>query len=391
MKTLGINYHPTEDHFRFLVKLNQENNWPTKRSLLSDTSKIFDPLGWLAPVIIKAKIFFQELWILKLDWDEKLPTETAERWKTFRSTFSSLQEIIIPRWIGSFKQSSLVELHGFSDASETAYAAVIYARVTNGQDINTFLICSKTRVAPIKTVTIPRLELCGAVLLAALLKNTGESMSITKNHVYAWCDSTIVLGWIQGQPSKYKTFVANRLVEIHSNTDVTRWKYIKSSENPADCASRGIDPPELANHPLWWNGPVWLNKPESTWPSRYESTEVNNDIEIKTIATHMTLILDDRLDLLSRFSCINKLLRVTSLCFKFIKRTKASMKEIKTKSQKVIKVNVNTLLSAQDLLNAQLFWIHYAQEVEYNEELQRLKKGLPICKRSMILSLNTFI
>lgn len=166
-----------------------------------------------------------------LEEENVLGPKTRRNWK--------LESIVIPRWIRWNGNSKRTELHVFCDVSESAYAAVIYARVIDSfGDIRTTLLTAKTKVAPIKSVSLPRLELCGAILAARILQRTKESMCIDDVNTYAWTDSTIVLAWLGGHPSKWKSFVANRISEIQGIIERRRWQHIRSEENPADCASR---------------------------------------------------------------------------------------------------------------------------------------------------------
>lgn len=169
-KSLGMLWNTKEDFFRFKVNLI-DNHSNTKRAILSDIAKLFDPLGWLAPTMVTAKLLIQELWIRDLDWDKAVPNDIEEKWMNYRSQSPILGEIRIPRWINYHKTTTL-QLHGFADASEKAYAAVIYARIKdNDGNISTKLLIAKSKVAPIKIKkTLPRLELCGASLLARLMK-----------------------------------------------------------------------------------------------------------------------------------------------------------------------------------------------------------------------------
>lgn len=237
--------------------MKETNEWPTKRSLVSETSKLFDPLGWLAPVIIKAKILFQGLWQAGLSWDQKLPEDIAKAWLHIRNELHLLEKIKIDRWIGKSLFTLSFELHGFSDASERAYAAVIYARIVNRDgSIHVVMLTSKTRVAPIHPITLPRLELCGFVLLANLIENVKKAFGVNDENTHSWTDSTIVLGWLRTNPSRLKTFVANRVVEVHNHFNISQCHHIEGTKNPADCAPRGIDPSELKDQTLWWNGPL---------------------------------------------------------------------------------------------------------------------------------------
>ena len=164
-----------------------------------------------------------------------------------------------------------MQLHGFSDASESAYAGVVYLRMTDRVGtVHVSLVASKTKVAPIKRLTIPRLELCGVHLLAKLLEHIKSTLKVTLEDVYAWTDSTIVVNWLDGNPRRFKTYVGNRISFILDRIPPNRWKHVPGKQNPADCASRGLLPFELMEHDLWWDGPVWLKPPSSDWPKQSE-------------------------------------------------------------------------------------------------------------------------
>ncbi|CAH4038465.1 unnamed protein product [Pieris brassicae] len=231
------------------------SNKTTKRALLSDISKLFDPLGWLAPAITAMKIIFQEVWKQNIKWDDQIPTSILKKWKKFKEEIElSISKIRIPRWLQTSPDSTL-ELHGFCDASNKAYAAVIYCRINN----KVSLVAAKTKLVPVKgKISIPRGELCGAVLLTKLFNKVKACLGYNKIKCYGWTDSMVTLGWIQGQPEKWKPFVSNRVKQIVQDMPSNTWRYVKSEENPADCASRGISVKQLEMHSLWWNGPSWL-------------------------------------------------------------------------------------------------------------------------------------
>ena len=164
-------------------------------------------------------------------------------------------------------QVTTLQLHGFSDASEGAYAGVVYLRMEDSDgNVHVTLVASKTRVAPIKHLSIPRLELCGAHLLTKLLSNIRSTLSIPIKNVMAWTDSTIVINWLDGSPRKFKTYVSNRISFIISHIPPKYWNHVRGKQNPADCASRGLYPEELIGHNLWWHGPAWLRQTSANWP-----------------------------------------------------------------------------------------------------------------------------
>ena len=152
-----------------------------------------------------------------------------------------------------------IEIHGFCDASEDAYAAVVYLKsFYKSGKTHVALVMAKSKVAQIRRQSIPRLELCGAVLLARLLNHLSSVLYIPVSKAWAWTDSTIVLDWLSGSPRRFKTFVGNRVSEILDITSPSQWRHVPTASNSADCASRGMSPSELSQHHLWWQGPSWL-------------------------------------------------------------------------------------------------------------------------------------
>ncbi len=196
-------------------------------------------------------------------------------WHKWRSELPSLLNKPIPRFYHPNNvQIVSRKLHGFSDASEDAYAAVVYLRLVDSTGhVHISLVTSKTKVAPIKRLSIPRLELCGAWLLSTVVTRNVFGMSV--NDVGAWTDSTIVLSWLSRNPRRFKTYVGNRVAQIVNLIPPERWKHVPGADNPADCASRGLYPSELVCHKLWWNGPTWLILPPWEWPTK---SIVNTDI-----------------------------------------------------------------------------------------------------------------
>lgn len=262
-KILGLGWNSELDTFQF-------TSWPisdkkiTKRSVLSEISQLFDPLGFLSPIIIRAKIFMQELWLLRNGWDENLSTDKQIRWTKFRQELCAISKFTIPRWLHTSSSVQSIEIHGFSDASQSAMAAVIYTRIVNkNQEIIINFINAKTKVAPLKQLTIPHLELNAALLLTRLTSHVQKVLNLKTDSVYLWTDSSITLTWISTHPSRWKDYVRNRVTLIQEISPQAIWRYIPSKDNPADCASRGLTIEKLHKHPLWWTGPSWLLKPSS--------------------------------------------------------------------------------------------------------------------------------
>lgn len=262
---LGLKWSPVTDNFSYSIKPPPSPK--SKRDIVSLIATIFDPCGWITPISLKAKAFMQELWLLKFDWDDPLPPEILNKWKKFIELLPCLNSLIIPRRI-TVRGGTTVQLHGFCDASELGFSAALYLRSPTNDGFDVKLLVAKSRVAPLKKLSLPRLELCAASLLFLLydryLPKLKENYSVEK--IYAWSDSTVTLTWIQTPSYRLKTFVGNRVADIQSLSDEVLWRHIKSADNPADCASRGVFPSEIENLLIWWNGPVWLKSPETDWP-----------------------------------------------------------------------------------------------------------------------------
>ncbi|GFW36442.1 uncharacterized protein TNCV_1344031 [Trichonephila clavipes] len=188
IKTLGIIWSPQFDYFSFKTVVNCRESY-TKREVLSIIARLFDPLGFLGPILTKAKLILQKLWVLKLEWDEPLSNPIAKEWNDFVSTLPVIQNIHVPRLVIG---KGRIIIHGFADASTAAYGAVLYAQSISEEDVSTRLLCSKSRVAPVKPITIPRLELCACVLLSQLLEKVLHSLTLPIQQIMLWTDSNIV-------------------------------------------------------------------------------------------------------------------------------------------------------------------------------------------------------
>ncbi|KAJ8977812.1 hypothetical protein NQ317_000069 [Molorchus minor] len=320
-KTLGIMWNSLTDKFLYTnSKFNSNSNatnTATKRQILSIISQVFDPLGLVGPYVVKAKLILQTLWVLKLDWDESIPQDLFIKWQEFYNKLPFLSKIEIPRQI-TIPMFIEAHIHAFSDASQTAYGTCIYlyTRDSTGQ-VSVQLIAAKSRVAPLKTQTIPRLELCGALLMVTLVQKVVSALKIDINDIFYWCDSTIVLAWLLIEPANLKTFVANRISQIQQKTQVSQWHHVASEENPADIISRGLYPDQLSNSSLWWHGPDFLKSSASTWHEPKDTDSINIIPELRNTALHTSSNeLPDTI--FDKFSCFFKLQRITAYCLRFI-------------------------------------------------------------------------
>ncbi|XP_046615350.1 uncharacterized protein LOC124302827 [Neodiprion virginianus] len=352
----------------------------------SYVAQIFDPLGWIAPVVVRGKIFIQELWSAGLNWDDPLPKILATRWRIYEEELKDIALISVPRYFGSranLAASQSVELHGFSDASQSALSAVVFLRLLTGSnDIRVSLVAAKTRVAPLKKVTIPRLELSAAVLLVRLVSHLRKVLELENATIHLWTDSTVALAYISGDPSRWTEYVRNRVNEIRE-IDQSQWHHVSGKENPADCASRGISPRQLQEDSLWWNGPVWLSQHISSWPSLHPPVHPDVALELRKLHAHI-VNTDDRTiiwDLVQRYSSLTKLLHVSAWCFrtfrKFLQRQDAPSRE-------------NPLTPAE-LEHARLFWVKATQSAYFNAEIQLLSEEKQLPRSNRLLRLAPFV
>ncbi|XP_076384364.1 uncharacterized protein LOC143262699 [Megalopta genalis] len=313
VKTLGIVWNSADDSITYTVRPILHTPRATKRFISSEIAKIYDPLGLLGPVIITAKLILQELWTLRIDWDESLPMAIHNKWSQYYSQLPLLNQARFRRKT-VIQSASNIELHGFCDASERAYGACVYIRSQNnhGETIVELLV-AKSRVAPLKSKSIPRLELCGSVLLASLMTTVKKALGLQIERTVYWTDSTIVLHWLRSSPHTLKTFVANRVSEIQSTTTITDWRHVSSTDNPADLLSRGQTIKDFLQSSVWQNGPSWLQQEHSHWPT-WESVPHTNDPERKIAICMATIPVTKDAKILERYSSWTKLVRVIALC-----------------------------------------------------------------------------
>ena len=374
---LGVHWSLSDDCFRAQVQSTTPGSVVTRRRVLSKIAKIFDPLGLLSPVTVNAKIFMQSLWLLHLEWDSPLPPSDAEYWMRFLSELPTLNRIIIPHWLGLQPTSQQRELHGFADASERAYAAAIYLRVMEPDGaIHTQLVTAKTKVAPLKKISLPRLELCAAVLLSNLMALTCESLGLNGTAIHLWSDSTITLAWIQGHPSHWKTYVANRVSEIQRTLPGAQWHHVSSRDNPADCASRGLQPNQLPDLALWWAGPRWLSS-AAGWNPATQASAPWTDLEAK-VTSHVTSGEPATYEsLIKQYSSLQLLLRVTAWCLRWRRRDPANQR--------------GTHLLPSEIESARTRWLSLVQREAFAMEIQQLQLNRPLPSRSKLLRLNPYL
>ncbi|XP_062703860.1 uncharacterized protein LOC134286283 [Aedes albopictus] len=386
IKTLGLLWDPKNDVFLFRTRPQDEiREFNTKRTVLSDTAKIFDPLGLLEPVTVVTKLFIQELWARGVNWDERLTTDQEARWRRFTQDLQRINELQIPRRALA-DDATAFEIHGFSDASQKAYGACVYLRsVKRDGTAAMHLLSSKTRVAPLpkkpgskrsgKPFTIPRAELCGAHLMAKLVAAIIEHLDLEVHAIVLWCDSQIVLCWLNKSPDTLEVFVGNKVREIKQLTDGFEWRYINTKQNPADLASRGLRSSELQQSTIWWHGPSMLQNADYTY--QHIEQPPCNDYELAALV-HVSVQVQP-CELLTRYSDFRRLQRIVAYIYRFLDNCR----------QKDGTRRRTGFLTVIELRSATQKIISLAQLEGFADEFRMLRSGQTA--KSKLLALDPFI
>ncbi|XP_071580460.1 uncharacterized protein [Temnothorax nylanderi] len=277
-----------------------------------------------------------------------------------------------------------LELHSFADASERGYAAVVYLRVTRNNDTSLHLLGAKSKVAPVKQVTLPRLELNAAALLTDFTSHIRSNLSLSTAPIHLWSDSEVTLHWIRGHASRWKTYVANRVSHIQQHLSEAQWRHVSGRDNPADCASRGIAPSELLDHPLWWTRPTWLKEDRTQWPSDGGEIPDGELPEQRSVALVNTARSKTEPELLLQFSSLHRLLRITAWCCRW------PCPVTRAKGQSPVNAASPVLLPAE-LDDALFRWLRVVQSLHYHAETTAVKANRIVPLRGPLARLHPFL
>ena len=311
-RALGVIWDVTDDQLTYRVKVPDKPT--TKRGILSMLSSIYDPLGIVSPFTLRAKLVFQELCRLKLGWDDTIPDTCKTEWERWTAEVSELDRYVkLPRCMTNGDEDARHQLHHFADGSTRGYGVVSYLLTQVDDSISCSIIMAKARLAPIKTVTIPRLELMAATLAAKQDQLLRQELNIDLEESQFWSDSTIVLQYIHNEEKRLHTFVANRVSSIRSASTTSQWHYVRSEDNMADYASRGIQVEQLSDS-LWLSGPQFLkeNIDLNQWPKFQAASPSDDDPEVKSEPNPMVFAaaadcLSPTMKLIHHYSDWNKL------------------------------------------------------------------------------------
>lgn len=377
-RTLGMQWNVETDCFEF--NLNIESKPATKRGILSTIAQVYDPLGLVGPFILRGKQILQKVTSSTQPWDAPVSAEEKIEWEKWLDDLKQLENFHIERWMRAEDMVvKTTQIHVFSDASLKGYGACCYLRQVgqNGQ-VHTALLFAKSRVAPLKPVTIPRLELQAAVTAVRIHKIVVKELRMKIDGVYFWCDSQVVLGYISNESKRFHMYVANRVHEIHQHSSPSQWNYVTTQDNPADIASRGATALELSESD-WRRGPEFLQQTDinsyikaNTAKKKldYKDPEVRKLQVLTTSTTRQTI--EERF---TKYSNFNSLVKGLAILRDIVRR-----KQWK-----------GTQLTVQAILEAEVFAIKSAQEAAYPKEIQTLLQKKNIGKDSDIHTLNPYL
>ncbi|XP_053686350.1 uncharacterized protein LOC128735897 [Sabethes cyaneus] len=371
-KVLGMWWDTTADCFtyklssRLDVGLLSGPKRPTKREVLRTLMMVFDPLGLISHFLMFLRNLLQEIWRASIGWDDPIHDCHFEKWPTWLRVLPRVADIKIPRCyrtITSAKKETVVQMHTFVDASECGFAATIYLRFQEGDTVETALAGAKTRVAPLKFLSIPRSELQAAVIGVRLADSVLGSLSIKIQKRYFWTDSRDVMCWLHSDHRRYSQYVGVRISEILESTDIRDWRWVPTKLNVADDGTKWKNTPDLSSSSRWFHGPGFLRKGEEEWPAPSRSIEVT-DTELRP---HLQLHI------------------------------KSSEPIIKVIGSRNIVPNTNGPLTSAELTKAECYLHQIAQRSTYEEEIAILsvKQQTPtkklIAKSSPLFRLYPFV
>jgi len=366
-RALGVLWSLKNDVLQ--IRVTVQDKPISKRGMLSIMGSVYDPLGLLAPFTVRAKMIYQEEVRRQRGWDEELSSQNSVKWNAWLSELRELEGFCVNRCIVPMNLGKIgsVQLHHFCDASTKAFAAASYLRIQDVSGItHCALMLARTRLAPIKTTTIPRLELSAAVLAATSDAKLRKELSLPIDDSVFWTDSTIVLQYIKNTSRRFHTFVANRVGIIHKNSSPQQWRHVRSELNTADPASRGLSAIELMQRKDWKEGAEFLLLPETSWPLPPELPGISNDdpeVKNMTISFAAGAIKVAPVDpLFERYSSWYKLQRIVAWLRRFCSacRKKCSHQD--------------SNLSVMEIQAARMVIIRQVQMTCFAEELDILKR-----------------
>ncbi|XP_072050993.1 uncharacterized protein [Amphiura filiformis] len=378
-RVLGLLWSPENDTFGFQIVIKERPC--TRRGILATVSAIYDPLGFLAPAILPAKRILQNLCKLQLDWDTKVPPEYESSWNKWLQEVPYLSNFAIERCLrpAELRQSSNMQLHHFSDASDNGYGTVSYIRSESSSGtVHVSLLMAKARVAPLKKITIPRMELTAATSMVKINSVLQRELQLPIDSVYYWTDSETVL----------------KVALIKDGSQTSQWRHIETKANPADACSRGVTAKTLVDNKSWTTGPEILYQSEEDWPNttaNYVTPDLSDDPEVKKKVKVNSVMTDESIKTMERlvtyFSSWYKLCRAVSwiiniknLLIQRVRRknndnsSDKNVRHEEVKGQCQTRTDITSPLTITDIREAEKAIIGYEQKKWFPEEWKLLAR-----------------
>ncbi|XP_062538364.1 uncharacterized protein LOC134206653 [Armigeres subalbatus] len=385
-KVLGMWWSTADDAFTFKINWNRYDRdlWrgsihPTKREVLRVLMTIFDPLGLIAPLLMFLKILLQEIWRSGIQWDEKIDNNTFAKWRSWLQILPQVEQVQIPRCFLSRSEYGYnnAQLHTFVDSSENGMAAACYLRIIQNESVQCCLIAAKTRVAPLKYLSIPRLELMAAVIGTRLSQAVLNSLSFTVTKRIYHTDSRDVICWINSDHRRYTPFVACRVSEILETTNQNQWRWVPTKMNVADDGTKWEKLPDMTPESRWFNGPDFLRKREETWPCQLAKGSTT-DTELRPcVLTHFTVS-----DPVINVSSWKRMTKIAAFIYRFATNCRLKIDKIPIRCGP---------LSTDETQAAERYLICQAQREAYPDEIAALHKAANIPKNSSLFKLTPWI
>ncbi|XP_065095811.1 uncharacterized protein LOC135717614 [Ochlerotatus camptorhynchus] len=376
-KVLGMWWCTASDTFTYKVGWNRYDRAllmgqirPTKRVVLRVLMSMFDPLGLISHFLMFLKVLLQEVWHSGVQWDEEITDDAFTKWQQWLKVLPQVEQVRVSRCYRSLSYDSAeeVELHVFVDASENGIAAVTFLRFIKNSSVECSIVAAKTRVAPLKFVSIPRLELQAAIVGARLSRTITDALSIDPARKYYWTDSRHVLCWINSDHRWYTEYVAFRVSEILDLTEANEWHWVPSKMNVADDGTKWSSKPDLTPESRWFVGPDFLQRLEADWPPQLtKSRATEEELRPNLMACHT--LYEPTIDT-KNFSSWKRLLYVAVLVLRF---------PVNCRKKLCNETTVTGPPTTEELISAEAFLLRSAQREGYPEESAYLNKAQKNC------------
>ena len=384
-RSLGVSWDIRNDVITFQISTDVKPF--TRRGALSTINSIYDPVGFAAPVVIRGKLLLREMMGTSVvNWDDMLSDSYLDQWEAWVTSLKGLETLRIPRMYTSlsFVTANLREIHIFCDASKQAIGAVAYLKLSDGKSTEISFVMGKAKVAPSSGHTIPRLELCGAVLAVEMADTIKEQLKIETENMYFYTDSQVVLGYINNTSRRFYVYVCNRISRIHASSDPRQWRYVTTDMNPADLATRSVQAANLQDT-MWFHGPAFLK--QDNIPSTTEFALVNPEKdqevrpEIQTLKTSAgeTESFESISNRFDRFSIWRRLVSAINVL-------RNRIKSIKSDGNGTYKPTV-----VDQLQETERFIIRQVQFESFEKEIESIACGDHLPRNSTIRQLNPFL